>query len=87
MDASVSRTHGEQEKSRWNGHYECTCYHPLFLFNQFGELERCALRPGKVHSAAGWEDMLKPVVARYRGQASRISFRGDAGFANPDIYA
>jgi hypothetical protein len=22
----------------------CTCYHPLFVFNQFGDLERCALR-------------------------------------------
>jgi hypothetical protein len=34
--------------SVWNGLYECTCYHPLFVFNQFGNLERCALRPGKV---------------------------------------
>ena len=30
MDSSVSPTHGEQERSVWNGHYECTCYHPLF---------------------------------------------------------
>src|SRR6266480_3364663 len=35
MDSSVSPTHGEQEMSVWNGHYECTCYHPLFVFNQF----------------------------------------------------
>jgi hypothetical protein len=86
MDSSVSPTHGEQENSVWNGHYECTCYHPLFLFNQFGDLERCALRPGNVHSADGWEGMLKPVVARYKGRVSRIYFRGDAGFANPDLY-
>ena len=86
MDSSVSPTHGEQEKSCWNGHYECTCYHPLFLFNQFGDLERCALRPGNVHSADGWDSVLKPVVARYKGHVARIYFRGDAGFANPDIY-
>jgi hypothetical protein len=86
MDSSVSPTHGEQEKSCWNGHYECTCYHPLFLFNQFGDLERCALRPGNVHSADGWDGVLKPVVARYKGHVSRIYFRGDAGFANPEIY-
>ena len=86
MDSSVSPTHGEQENSVWNGHYECTCYHPLFLFNQFGDLERCALRPGNVHSADGWEDVLKPVVTRYKGHVSRIYFRGDAGFANPEIY-
>ena len=82
MDSSVSPTHGEQEMSVWNGHYECTCYHPLFVFNQFGDLERCALRPGNVHSADGWEDVLKPVVARYQGKVSRIYFRADAGFAN-----
>jgi hypothetical protein len=46
MDSSVSPTHGEQENSVWNGHYACTCYHPLFLFNQFGD---CALRPDNVH--------------------------------------
>ena len=30
--------------------------------------------------------MLKPVVARYQGKVSRIYFRADAGFANPDVY-
>jgi hypothetical protein len=64
MDSSESPTHGEQEMSVWNGHYACTCYHPLFVFNQFGDLERCVLRPGNVHSADGWGGTLKPVVAR-----------------------
>jgi hypothetical protein len=86
MDSSVSPTHGEQEQSVWNGHFGCTCYHPLFVFNQFGDLERCALRPGNVHSADNWEAVLKPVVARYKGKASRIYFRGDAAFAMPGIY-
>ena len=49
MDSSVSPTHGEQEGTAYNGHFGCTCYHPLFLFNQFGDLERCSLRPGNVH--------------------------------------
>ena len=47
------------------------------------DLERCALRPGNVHSADSWERVLKRVVARYRGKVSRIYFRADAGFANP----
>ena len=72
--------------SAWNGHFACTCYHPLFVFNQFGDLERCALRPGNIHSADGWEAVLKPVVARYQGKVSRIYFRADAGFANPEVY-
>src|SRR5262249_15257309 len=75
MDSSVSPTHGEQEMSAWNGHYACTCYHPLFVFNQFGDLERCTLRPGNVHSADGWEGVLKPVVKRYQCKVSRIYFR------------
>jgi len=54
MDSSVSPTHGERENSVWNGHYACTRYHPLFVFNQFGDLEHCALRlrAGNVHSIA-----------------------------------
>jgi len=86
MDSSVSVTHGAQEGSAYNGHFACTCYHPLFVFNQFGDLERCALRPGNVHSADGWRDVLEPVVARYRNKMKRRYFRGDAAFANPDIY-
>jgi hypothetical protein len=86
MDSSESETYGEQEGSAYNGHFGCTCYHPLFVFNQLGDLERCALRSGNVHSAAGWRDVLEPVVARYRGTVKRCYFRGDAAFANPDIY-
>jgi hypothetical protein len=86
VDSSVSPTNGEQEQSVWDGHFGCTCYHPLFVFNQVGDLERCALRPGNVHSADNWEAVLKPVVARYKGKASRIYFRGDATFAMPGIY-
>src|SRR5918911_3204833 len=86
MDSSVSETYGGQEGSAYNGHFGCTCYQPLFVFNQFGDLERCALRPGNVHSADGWRDLLEPVVARYRHGMKRRHFRGDAAFANPEIY-
>ena len=63
MDSSVSLTHGDREGSARNGHFDCSCYHPNFLFNQFGMLERCALRHGNVHSADGWRDVLDPVIA------------------------
>jgi hypothetical protein len=86
MDSSVSPTHGEQEESSYNGHFGCTCYHPLFVFNQFGDLERCALRPGQVHSAEGWRELLEPVVERYRDRAGRRYFRADAAFAAPEVY-
>jgi hypothetical protein len=86
MDSSESPTYGEQEGSAYNGHFGCTCYHPLFVFNQLGDLERCALRSGNVHSADGWRAILEPVIARYRSTVKRRYFRGDAAFANPEIY-
>ena len=57
--ARRARPTAQQEGSAWNGHFRCTCYHPLFVFNQFGDLERCALRPGNVHSAEGWRSVLE----------------------------
>jgi hypothetical protein len=86
MDSSESPTYGEQEGSAYNGHFGCTCYHPLFVFNQFGDVERCVLRPGNVHSADGWRVVLEPVIARYRGSVKRLYFRGDAAFGNPEMY-
>ena len=86
MDSSESPTHGQQEGSAWNGHFGCTCYHPLFVFNQLGDLERCALRPGNVHSAEGWREVLEPVIARYRERRLPLWFRGDAAFAKPELY-
>jgi Transposase DDE domain group 1 len=86
MDSSESPTYGEQQGSAYNGHFGRTCYHPLFVFNQLGDLERCALRPGNVHSADGWHGVLEPVVSRYRRRGTRLYFRGDAAFANPEIY-
>jgi hypothetical protein len=86
MDSSESPTYGEQDGAAYIGHFGCTCYHPLFVFNQLGDVERRALRPGNVHSADGWRAVLEPVVARYRGTVMRLNFRGDAAFANPEIY-
>src|ERR687885_2466250 len=86
MDSSVSPTYGEQEGSTYNGHFGYTCYHPLFVFNQFGDLERCALRSGNAHSAEGWREVLEPVIARYRTTVTRRYFRADAAFASPEVY-
>jgi len=86
LDSSVSETYGEQEGSAYNGHFGCTCYHPLFCFNQFGDLERCLLRNGNVASADDWRSVLEPIVARYRDLDIRRFFRGDAAFARPELY-
>ena len=61
-------------------------YHHLFLFNQFGDCEGATLRPGNVHSADGWQELLEPVVKGYQKKGLRLLFRGDAAFAKPELY-
>jgi len=86
MDSSVSETYGQQEGSAYNGYFGCTCYHPLFCFNQDGDVERAMLREGNVPSADDWRSVLEPVVMRYRGKPLKRLFRGDAAFARPGVY-
>jgi hypothetical protein len=86
MDSSESPVHGQQEGAAYNGHFECVCYHPLFLFNQFGDCEAAKLRSGNVHSADDWQEVLDPVVERYLIAAVRPLFRADAAFAKPELY-
>jgi hypothetical protein len=85
MDSSVSETYGHQEGSAYNGHFACTCYHPQFLFNQFGDLERVMLRRGNRGSAKYWRRVLLPVIDRYRNLDIPKFFRGDSAFAGPKL--
>ena len=87
LDSSVSETYGRQQGTAYNGHFECLCYHPLFLFNQFGDLESVMLRRGNNASAKFWRRVLLPVIARYRHLAIPKFFRGDAAFAIPELYS
>jgi len=43
------------------------------------------LRPGNVHSADGWDDVLLPVIDRYRAQGQTVVVRADAAFALPTL--
>ncbi len=86
MHSSVSPTYGDQEGTAYNGYFQCTCYHPLFCFNQFGDMEQVSLRNGNVHSADDWHSVLEPIIARCRSSDILRFFRGDAGFADPEIY-
>jgi hypothetical protein len=86
MDSSVSPTYGNQEGTAYNGYFQCTCYHPLFCFNQFGDVEQASLRNGNVHSADDRQSVLEPIIARYRSSDIPRFFRGEAAFADPNIY-
>jgi hypothetical protein len=86
IDSSESPVHGGQEQSAYNGHFESVCYHPLFVFNPEGDCLAAKLRPGNVHSADGWADVLLPIVDGYRAQGQTVVVRADAAFALPALY-
>ena len=73
--------HGAQEGSAYNGHVASVCYHPLFLFTEHGDCLAATLRPGNVHSAEDWDDLLLPEIDRQQAEGKRVAFRADAAFA------
>src|SRR6266851_2120742 len=86
MDSTEVPVYGEQEQSAYNGHFESTCYHPLLLFNREGYCLAAQLRPGNVHSADGWEELLLPEIERQQKLGREVVFRADAAFAKPELY-
>jgi len=62
MDSTEIPVRGGQEQSAHNGHFESTWYHPLLLFNGEGDCLGAKLRPGNVHSAEDWEEVLLPEI-------------------------
>src|SRR5580704_3029504 len=70
----------------YNGHFESTCYHPLLLFKRGGDCLAAKLRPGNVHSADSWEELLLPEIERQQARGKEVVFRGDAAFAKPELY-
>jgi len=86
MDSTEVPVHGEQEQSTYNGYFESTCFHPLLLFNSEGDCLAAKLRPGNVHSAEGWEELLLPEIERQPQMGKEVAFRGDAAFARPEVY-
>jgi len=86
MDSTEIPVYGQQENSAYNGHFESTCYHPLLLFNREGDCLAAKLRPGNVHSADDWEELLLPEIERQQKLGKEVAFRADAAFAKPEIY-
>jgi hypothetical protein len=85
MDSAEIPVYGEQEQSAYNGHFESTCYHPLLLFNREGDCLAAKLRPGNLHSAEGWEELLLPETCQQRLDRE-VVFRADAAFAKRELY-
>jgi hypothetical protein len=86
MDSTEIPVYGERGQSSYNGHFESTCFHPLLFFNQEGDCLAAKLRPGRVHSADGWEELLLPEIERQQRMGKEVASRADAAFAKPEIY-
>jgi hypothetical protein len=94
LDPTDDPTHGAQQLSFFNSHYDNACYLPMMgfvTFNDEAEQYLCAavLRPGNVTAAAGAVGILRRLMALIRSSFSkvRIRVRLDGGFANPELLA
>lgn len=56
------------------------------LFQSYGDIELALLCNGNIHSSDDWNNVLEPIIVRYQNENLIHYFRGDAVFANPDIY-
>jgi len=74
MGSTEIPVYREQEQSAYNGHFESTCFHPLLLFNRGGDCVVAMLRPGSVHSAKGWEELLLPEIERQQKLGKEVVF-------------
>jgi hypothetical protein len=86
MDWTEITVYGQQANSAYNGHFDSTCYQPLLLFNDEADCLGAKLRPGNVHSAEDWAELLLPEIERQQELDKEVVFRADAAFAKPEMY-
>lgn len=94
LDPTDDPTHGAQQLTFFNAHYDSWCYLPLLAFLTFDdEVEQylCAalLRPGNVAASCSARGVLRRLLARLRiaFPQARFLVRLDGGFATPEILA
>lgn len=92
LDPTDDPTHGAQQLSFFNSHYDNACYLPMMCFvtfNHEADQYLCAavLRPGNVTAAAGAVGILRRLMTLIRSSFPkvRIRVRLDGGFANPEL--
>jgi Transposase DDE domain group 1 len=93
LDPTDDPTHGAQQLTFFNGHYDCWCYLPLLAFLTFDdETEQylCAamLRPGNAPATRGARGLLRRLIdmLRLAFPKARFLVRLDGGFATPEIF-
>jgi hypothetical protein len=58
----------------------------LYMNSSEGDCLAAKLRPGNLHSAEDWEELLLPESERQQKLGKQVVFRADAAFAKPEIY-
>lgn len=93
LDPTDDATHGAQQLSFFNGHYDTWCYLPLLAFvtfNDESEQYLCAaiLRPGNAPASLGALGVLRRLVPLLRTAfpKARLRVRLDGGFACPEVF-
>ena len=92
LDPTDDPTHGAQQLTFFNGHYDTWCYLPLLAFVTFedeAEQYLCAavLRPGNAPATRGARGVLWRLLELLREAfpTARFLVRLDGGFATPEI--
>ncbi len=92
LDPTDDPTHGAQQLSFFNGHYDTHCYLPMLGFLSFDEeseqyLVAAVLRPGNAPGSAGAVGILRRLLVRVKEAfpETRIRVRLDGGFACPEV--
>jgi hypothetical protein len=93
LDPTDDPTHGAQQLTFFNGHYDSWCYLPLLAFltfNDEAEQYLCAaiLRPGNAPATRGARGTLTRLLGLLRVTFPRARFlvRLDGGFATPELF-
>jgi hypothetical protein len=94
LDPTDDPTHGAQQLTFFNGHYDTWCYLPVAGFLTFDEepdqyLFAYVLRPGNVGAGVGAIGILSRLLPRLRTAfpRARLRVRLDGGFASAEIFA
>jgi hypothetical protein len=88
LDHSEDPTHGQQELTFYNHHYQSHCYLPLFIFEGTSHaLVTACLRPGKRPPGAENAMLLVRLLAYVRRHwpHTHILVRGDSHCATPEV--
>jgi len=92
LDPTDDPTHGQQQFTFFNRHYDSYCYLPMVCFLTFNEeaeqyLVAAVLRPGNAPGSAGAIGILRRLIARVSDAfpKARIRVRLDGGFAAPEV--